>query len=184
MLRQLWRYVHSPGLSGAAWTQLTDIEGESGNGLITYDREVIKFNVERHAAANRGYVVTHRVARRDGDRRQLSVHRRPSTLNWLRRVRTRRFTSRWMVRNRARSHRRYAAPIKLTATTTIKAIALWPNHPQSITAVMAYKKATEFQPAVTAANSTRAWRGSTSKTAAWYSPARWITSLFARPIRW
>src|SRR5262249_46328444 len=41
------------GLSGAVYTQLTDVESEA-NGLITYDREVIKVDLERVSAANRG----------------------------------------------------------------------------------------------------------------------------------
>lgn len=34
------------GLSAAVYTQTTDVEGEV-NGLMTYDREVIKFLVEK-----------------------------------------------------------------------------------------------------------------------------------------
>jgi hypothetical protein len=40
------------GLSAAVYTQLTDVETEA-NGLLTYDREVIKPNLEKIAAANR-----------------------------------------------------------------------------------------------------------------------------------
>ena len=36
------------GLSGAVYTQTTDVEGEV-NGLMTYDREVIKFPVDKMA---------------------------------------------------------------------------------------------------------------------------------------
>ncbi len=41
------------GLCGIIYTQLTDIEGEC-NGWITYDRAVVKVDVDRVAAANRG----------------------------------------------------------------------------------------------------------------------------------
>lgn len=41
-----------PGLSGAVYTQITDVEIEV-NGLLTYDRDVIKMNAHRLAAANR-----------------------------------------------------------------------------------------------------------------------------------
>jgi hypothetical protein len=41
-----------PGLSAAVYTQTTDVETEV-NGLVTYDREVLKMDRERIAAANR-----------------------------------------------------------------------------------------------------------------------------------
>ena len=41
------------GLTAAVYTQLTDVETEA-NGLITYDRAVIKVDVPRVAAVNRG----------------------------------------------------------------------------------------------------------------------------------
>jgi beta-galactosidase/beta-glucuronidase len=48
-LRQL---IADPGLSAAIYTQTTDVEIEV-NGLMTYDRAVIKMNAERVTAANR-----------------------------------------------------------------------------------------------------------------------------------
>jgi hypothetical protein len=53
LLRGVYRFKDVPGLSAAVYTQTTDCEGEV-NGLMTYDREVIKANPERMAAANRG----------------------------------------------------------------------------------------------------------------------------------
>jgi hypothetical protein len=43
------------GLSAAVYTQLTDVEGEV-NGLLTYDRRVVKIPVERLAALHRGLI--------------------------------------------------------------------------------------------------------------------------------
>lgn len=43
----------STGLSAVVYTQITDVEVEC-NGLLTYDREVIKPDLDRIAAANRG----------------------------------------------------------------------------------------------------------------------------------
>jgi hypothetical protein len=40
-------------LCAAVYTQITDVETEA-NGLLTYDREVVKVDLERVAAANRG----------------------------------------------------------------------------------------------------------------------------------
>src|ERR1043166_3338385 len=53
LLRGVYALKESPGLSAAVYTQTTDVEYE-GNGLLTYDRAVIKMPVETVAAANRG----------------------------------------------------------------------------------------------------------------------------------
>ncbi|MGE0538073.1 MAG: sugar-binding domain-containing protein [Pirellulales bacterium] len=53
LLRRTWQLRDKPGLSAAVYTQLTDVEQEI-NGLLTYDRQVIKVDVDRVAAANRG----------------------------------------------------------------------------------------------------------------------------------
>lgn len=52
LLRRLWE-LKDDGLSGGIYTQLTDVEVEC-NGLYTYDREVLKVDVDRVARANRG----------------------------------------------------------------------------------------------------------------------------------
>jgi hypothetical protein len=43
---QIVEMKKTKGLSAAVYTQTTDVEGEV-NGLMTYDREVIKFLVEK-----------------------------------------------------------------------------------------------------------------------------------------
>ena len=53
LLAKTWELKDKPGLSGAIYTQLTDVESE-GNGLVTYDREVIKMDIDRVKAANTG----------------------------------------------------------------------------------------------------------------------------------
>jgi beta-galactosidase/beta-glucuronidase len=53
LLRRVHLFKDNPGLSAAVYTQTTDVETES-NGLLTYDRAVIKLDPERAAAANRG----------------------------------------------------------------------------------------------------------------------------------
>jgi len=52
LLSRVHRLVGTHGLSGAIYTQITDVEIEV-NGLMTYDRKVIKVDAERVAAANR-----------------------------------------------------------------------------------------------------------------------------------
>jgi hypothetical protein len=53
LLQRVWQLKDDPGLSAAVYTQITDVETE-GNGLLTYDREVVKVDLARAAAANRG----------------------------------------------------------------------------------------------------------------------------------
>jgi hypothetical protein len=55
LLRKVWAYKDSPGISAAIYTQITDVEEEC-NGLMTYDRAVIKPNIDKIADANRGKI--------------------------------------------------------------------------------------------------------------------------------
>jgi hypothetical protein len=52
-LRTVYQLKDDPGLSAAVYTQITDVEVEC-NGLLTYDRAVIKPDRQRIAAANQG----------------------------------------------------------------------------------------------------------------------------------
>jgi len=53
LLRKVYELINTPGLSAAVYTQTTDVETEC-NGLMTYDREMVKPDLEKVAAANRG----------------------------------------------------------------------------------------------------------------------------------
>ncbi len=55
LLRAVYGLREFQGLSAAIYTQITDVETEC-NGLLTYDRAIIKPDVEKVAAANRGQV--------------------------------------------------------------------------------------------------------------------------------
>ncbi len=55
LLRRVWELKETAGLAAAVYTQLTDVETEC-NGLLTYDRAVIKVDLAKVAAANRGVV--------------------------------------------------------------------------------------------------------------------------------
>jgi len=55
LLRRVWELKESHGLCAAVYTQTTDVETEC-NGLLTYDREVIKVDLSKVAAANQGHV--------------------------------------------------------------------------------------------------------------------------------
>ncbi len=54
LLRNVWT-LRQQGLAAAVYTQTTDVEGEV-NGLLTYDRAVIKVDVDRVRAANEGRI--------------------------------------------------------------------------------------------------------------------------------
>ena len=49
MQDELYNLMFFPGLSASMYTQITDVEGET-NGLLTYDRKVLKFDAARLAA--------------------------------------------------------------------------------------------------------------------------------------
>ena len=53
LLRKTWLLKDTPGLCAAIYTQITDVETEV-NGLLTYDREVVKPDLQATADANRG----------------------------------------------------------------------------------------------------------------------------------
>ncbi|MCK4872729.1 MAG: beta galactosidase jelly roll domain-containing protein [Phycisphaerales bacterium] len=57
LMRRVWKLRDDAGLSAAIYTQITDVETEC-NGLLTYDREVVKVDAARIAAANRGLLPT------------------------------------------------------------------------------------------------------------------------------
>jgi len=51
LLDKVWELRKANGLSAAVYTQLTDVESEC-NGFLTYDREVLKVNLNKVAEAN------------------------------------------------------------------------------------------------------------------------------------
>ncbi len=55
LLREGWDMKDAKGLNALVYTQITDVETEA-NGLLTYDRAIIKVDLERTAAVNRGDV--------------------------------------------------------------------------------------------------------------------------------
>jgi beta-galactosidase/beta-glucuronidase len=53
LLSKLFPLIQEKGLSAAIYTQTTDVEIEV-NGLMTYDRELVKMDLKKISAANRG----------------------------------------------------------------------------------------------------------------------------------
>ena len=62
LLREGWDMKDAKGLNALVYTQITDVETEA-NGLLTYDRAIIKVDLDRAAAVNRGDVSRIPVAR-------------------------------------------------------------------------------------------------------------------------
>ena len=58
LVTEVWRMQHDEGLSAAVYTQTTDVETEC-NGLLTYDRAIIKMDRPMVEAVNAGRVPTH-----------------------------------------------------------------------------------------------------------------------------
>jgi len=54
LIAKLLPLIDEKGLSAAVYTQTTDVEVEV-NGLMTYDREMVKMDLKKVAAANRGH---------------------------------------------------------------------------------------------------------------------------------
>jgi hypothetical protein len=53
LMARVYQLKNDPGLSAAIYTQTTDVETEA-NGLLTYDRAVLKVDLERVQAVNHG----------------------------------------------------------------------------------------------------------------------------------
>jgi hypothetical protein len=53
IIEKLFPLIGEKGLSAAVYTQTTDVEVEV-NGLMTYDREKVKMDLDKVAKANRG----------------------------------------------------------------------------------------------------------------------------------
>jgi len=57
LLDNVWKLKVEPGLSAAVYTQITDVETET-NGLITYDRQVIKLDEKDATLFNRDEMIS------------------------------------------------------------------------------------------------------------------------------
>ena len=67
LIKKLHPLTGDAGLSAAVYTQTTDVEIEV-NGLMTYDREIIKMDAERVAAANKTLYTPPEPRRMQGDK--------------------------------------------------------------------------------------------------------------------
>jgi len=63
---RMWQFKDDPGLSAAVYTQITDVETEV-NGLLTYDRKVLKLKVEAAQAFHKDEMVSPPKIEPDGE---------------------------------------------------------------------------------------------------------------------
>jgi len=139
LVTQLYGLVDK-GLAGAVYTQTTDCEVET-NGLMTYDRDVIKLDPKIYANLNRGLIPPQFPDTRESFLRKKAVElllRNPNadicyTLDGTEPV---------------RSSKRYTAPIRIDDTVLIRARSIWPNGDMSVVVSKQYTKLSAFTPAV------------------------------------
>jgi len=55
LMQRMWKFKDEYGMSACIYTQITDVEIEA-NGLMTYDRKIMKMNIDRVSAVNRGLI--------------------------------------------------------------------------------------------------------------------------------
>jgi len=87
LMQKVYQLKEKPGLSAVVYTQTTDVEAEA-NGLMTYDRAVIKADIERVAAANKGdfsRVPTYRVVvpTSEAQGQEWPLHPGPADKGWM-----------------------------------------------------------------------------------------------------
>jgi hypothetical protein len=118
LCEELRRRVDDPGVSAAVYTQLTDVESEV-NGLLTYDRKVFKIDPAEAAAAHGGYFPPRKVGDADvfvdGTDLELRCQRDGAQVRYT-----------LDGSEPTDSSALYQGPVRLTATTTVKARAFWP----------------------------------------------------------
>lgn len=132
LLHGIARLKTDSGLSAAVYTQTSDIETES-NGLLTYDREVIKMDADRVRLANLGFVppvfindvnifidkIDVKLAGgSDDDNIRYTLDGSEPTA----------------------TSPRYVGPIRLNQTTTVKARTFWPDGKKSAVAGAAFTR--------------------------------------------
>ncbi|NIA28599.1 MAG: glycoside hydrolase family 2 [Actinobacteria bacterium] len=119
LYKQLLPLIQKPGLSAAVYTQTTDVETEN-NGLMTYDRKVIKMRPKSVSLAHQGYFPPERKNKADifitDANIELYCWRDGAKIYYT--LDGSEPTQKSLV---------YSQPIHLTKTTEIKTRAFWAN---------------------------------------------------------
>ncbi|MFC1640264.1 PA14 domain-containing protein, partial [Gemmatimonadota bacterium] len=125
--------VETSGLSAAVYTQTTDIETEN-NGLMTYDREIVKIDAEAISLASRGYLPPRIVRRAPIFLDRTLVEFAPALSD---------ATIRYTIDGSAPSvaSRQYEGAFEITASTTVKSRAFWQDGTASRVSTVEYTRA-------------------------------------------
>jgi hypothetical protein len=135
--------VGTSGLSAAVYTQTTDIETEN-NGLMTYDREIVKIDADAISLAQQGYLPPRIVRRAPIFLDQTLVEFAPVPLSSAIRFTT-------DNSDPSVTSPQYESPFEITKSTTVKARAFWPDGQQSRVSTFVFTQ-TEPNPAETVEN--------------------------------
>ncbi|MCH7918373.1 MAG: chitobiase/beta-hexosaminidase C-terminal domain-containing protein [Planctomycetes bacterium] len=139
LIAQLYDLVEN-GLAAAVYTQTTDCEVEI-NGLMTYDRDIIKLEPRRFRALNRGVVPP-----RFADGRETFWDRHVVELTSPNPRTEIRYTTNG--RDPTRHSPLYEGPIRLDHDATVKARAYWPGGGKSVVVSRSFREVATFQRAV------------------------------------
>lgn len=129
---QVYRFVKNNGLSATIYTQTTDVETET-NGLMTYDRKINKMGVSNVFRANKNIIPP-----------TLSSPNKMFIDTYIAELITSRpggkiyFTSDGSEPDE--KSREYTEPVKLSATTTIKAFTKWDDAKSRVITYIIEKK--------------------------------------------
>lgn len=125
------------GLAAAVYTQTTDCEVET-NGLMTYDRAVIKLDPQVFGQLNRGLIPP-----QFPGPRETFIHKKSVEL-WLRNPNADVYYT-LDGTEPTRSAQRYTAPIRIDDTVTIRARSVWPNGDMSVVVSKQYRKLSTYK---------------------------------------
>jgi hypothetical protein len=122
LIKKLYSMI-AKGLSAAVYTQTTDVEIEV-NGLMTYDRAIIKMNPEEVARINRGYVPPV-----ISDDKKIFLD--STTVEVINMTQPGEIRYTLDGTEPTKNSTLYTAPVTITQTTTMKARTFWPDGTKS-----------------------------------------------------
>ncbi|MBK8563344.1 MAG: glycoside hydrolase family 2 [Saprospiraceae bacterium] len=123
LYRELWPMVQGDGLSATVYTQVSDVETEV-NGLMTYDRKVLKMDSNLVKLTHRGQMPPKPVGEAPifikNTTVELATAKQGATIEYA--IETNKGPLTWMP---------YSAPIPIKTTTAVACRATWPDGAKS-----------------------------------------------------
>ncbi len=131
LIKKLYPMI-AKGLSAAVYTQTTDVEVEV-NGLMTYDRAIIKMNPADIVRINKGYVppviTSDKEIFLDSATAQVINVAQPGQIRYT-----------LDGSDPTKNSKLYAGPVKITASGTMKVRTFWPNGTKSEVSERSWEK--------------------------------------------